>query len=95
MMPLTEERRRGGRVRNEVDIVQQRLFAALTPSGLSTKVDVPAVHAAADLFARRVWLVSAAGPSLPFNVRSTGFQPRTSRGVLEIHFECPILHSPR
>ena len=29
MMPLTEERRRGGRVRNEVDIVQQQLLAAL------------------------------------------------------------------
>ena len=52
MTPLTEDRRHGGRVRNEVDIVQQ-LLAAAKLSDLSTKVDIPST--ASKRRSRRVW----------------------------------------
>jgi diguanylate cyclase (GGDEF)-like protein len=53
MTPLTQERRHGGRVHNEVDIVQRQLLAASKLSDLSTKVDVPST--ASKRRSRRVW----------------------------------------
>ena len=53
MTPLTQERRHGGRVRNEVDVVQQKLLAGASTSDLSTKVDVPSV--ATRRRTRRMW----------------------------------------
>ena len=53
MTPHTEERRHGGRVRNEVDVVQQKLLAGASTSDLSTKVDVPSV--ATRRRTRRMW----------------------------------------
>ena len=53
MTPLTQERRHGGRVHNEVDIVQRQLLAAAKLSDLSTKVDVPST--ASKRRSRRAW----------------------------------------
>src|SRR5664280_2135970 len=53
MTPLTEERRHGGRVHNEVDIIQRQLLAAAKLGDLSTKVDVPST--ASRRRSRRVW----------------------------------------
>ena len=53
MTPHTEERRHGGRVRNEVDVVQQKLLAGASTSDLSTKVEVPSV--ATRRRTRRMW----------------------------------------
>ena len=53
MRPLTQERRHGGRVHNEVDIVQRQLLAAAKLSDLSTKVDVPST--ASKRRSRRAW----------------------------------------
>jgi diguanylate cyclase (GGDEF)-like protein len=53
MTPLIEERRHGGRVRNEVDIIQRQLLAAAKLNDLSTKVDVPSTTSRRR--SRRVW----------------------------------------